>query len=128
MLITILGTVVDVSLWINVECNVGIVCACLPVMRPVLQLIRSWFSSAPILSSGHIALEDLPAEENSRVMSLRGMLARERRSDLIEEVGASSASQRAEDGLARPNSVLKYGLDRGGAEYTCRCYSTMPPA
>lgn len=126
-----LGTVVDVSLWINVECNLGIVCACLPIMRPVLQSVRSWFSSVytgTTLSSSHIALGDLPAEENSRVMSLRGMLARERRSGLTEEARVSPASQRAEDGLARPDFVFGYGVDRGGVEYTCRCYSTTPPA
>lgn len=41
-------TVVTAGIWINVECNIGIVSACLPVMRPLLntaipKLIRSRF-------------------------------------------------------------------------------------
>ena len=33
----IIGTIVDAGIWINVECNIGIVSACLPVMRPLLK-------------------------------------------------------------------------------------------
>ena len=41
-------TIVTAGIWINVECNIGIVSACLPVMRPLLntaipKLIRSRF-------------------------------------------------------------------------------------
>ena len=34
-----LGTVVEAGLWINIECNLGIVCACLPIMRPLFRAI-----------------------------------------------------------------------------------------
>ncbi|MCJ1246920.1 hypothetical protein MMC30_004131 [Trapelia coarctata] len=30
-------TIVDPAIWLLVECNIGIVCACLPIMRPLLQ-------------------------------------------------------------------------------------------
>ena len=33
------GTIVDAGIWINVECNIGIVSACLPVLRPLLKYI-----------------------------------------------------------------------------------------
>jgi len=32
-------TAVEAGLWINVECNLGIVCACLPVMKPLFRAI-----------------------------------------------------------------------------------------
>lgn len=40
-----IGTIVDAGIWLNVECNLGIVCACLPIMRPFFRLAGSSFSS-----------------------------------------------------------------------------------
>ena len=31
------GTIAHLAIWINVECCIGIVCACLPIMRPLLR-------------------------------------------------------------------------------------------
>ena len=39
------GTIVDAGIWLNVECSLGIVCACLPIMRPFFRLAGSSFSS-----------------------------------------------------------------------------------
>ena len=33
------GTIVKAAIWINVECNIGIVCGCLPLLRPVMIAI-----------------------------------------------------------------------------------------
>lgn len=33
------GTVIDSGIWLLVECNIGIVCACLPIMRPIFQAV-----------------------------------------------------------------------------------------
>lgn len=35
------GTIVNAGIWINVECNIGIVSACLPIMGPLLKHIPS---------------------------------------------------------------------------------------
>ena len=39
-----LGTSVDAGVWINVECNIGIVSACLPLLRP---LFNQQYPSSP---------------------------------------------------------------------------------
>ena len=31
-----------IGLWVNVECNVGIMCACLPLLRPVFAAVIPW--------------------------------------------------------------------------------------
>ena len=33
----LVGTIVNAGIWINVECNIGIVSACLPIMRPIFS-------------------------------------------------------------------------------------------
>ena len=38
-------TIVDAGIWINVECNIGIVSACLPIMRPLLNRVPKSFTS-----------------------------------------------------------------------------------
>ena len=38
------GTSIDVGVWINIECNIGIVSACLPLLRP---LFNSDYSKSP---------------------------------------------------------------------------------
>ena len=35
------GTIVDAGIWLNVECNIGIVCACLPGMRGLFKSASS---------------------------------------------------------------------------------------
>ena len=35
------GTITNAGIWINVECNIGIVSACLPVMWPLLKRLPS---------------------------------------------------------------------------------------
>ncbi|MCJ1294429.1 hypothetical protein MMC34_005987 [Xylographa carneopallida] len=37
-------TAVEAGLWINTECNLGIVCACLPIMRPLFRAVSPMVS------------------------------------------------------------------------------------
>lgn len=39
-----IGTIIDAGLWINIECNIGIVCACLPIMRPLFRAVSPFAS------------------------------------------------------------------------------------
>ncbi|KAI4160884.1 MAG: hypothetical protein LQ342_005310 [Letrouitia transgressa] len=40
-------TIVNAGIWINVECNLGVVSACLPVMRPLVKVFPALFRFRP---------------------------------------------------------------------------------
>lgn len=69
----IIGSVIHLAIWINVECNIGIVCTCLPVMRTLLQrldpvIFHSRVSRSRGGSTGQKGSQRLTDdEENSRI-------------------------------------------------------------
>lgn len=68
----IIGTVVHLAIWINVECNIGIVCTCLPVMRTLVQklqplFLRSHFSRSRSGYGSQKGSTRLTDSENSRI-------------------------------------------------------------
>lgn len=70
-------TLVNLGIWINVECCIGIVCACIPTLRPLVRArfpdaFRSRFTRSrgsggrSGMNKGSLRLTD---EENSRISS-----------------------------------------------------------
>ena len=54
---------VDTLMWTGVEVNVGIMCACLPLLRPVLNHLFPWFARRT--SAGTPATEPYYADDGS---------------------------------------------------------------
>lgn len=66
------GSVYHLAIWINVECNIGIVCTCLPVMRTLMQRIYpisflSRFSRSRSGYNSQKGSQRLSDEENSGI-------------------------------------------------------------
>ena len=53
-------------MWVNIECSIGIVCTCLPVMRPLIRVILPASSRPPLSRSSdnvhksYLTLTDQP--------------------------------------------------------------------
>ena len=59
------GTLVNLGIWVDVESNIGIVCACLPTLRPLLHRALNILSdiSGSGSSSGKRRVERSPSRE-----------------------------------------------------------------
>lgn len=95
------GSVYHLAIWINVECNIGVVCTCLPVMRTLVQKIYpvaflSRFSRSRGGYSSQKGSQRLTDEENSRISQKKTVTS------TVEGVGLSRTS------IDRGGSKSKY--------------------
>ena len=68
----LLGTIVNAGIWINIETNLGIVCACLPTLRPLLLHVSPFFSNlSGSYSSSNKSLQP-PKSDSSELKAGRG--------------------------------------------------------
>ncbi|MCJ1359517.1 MAG: hypothetical protein MMC33_009519 [Icmadophila ericetorum] len=58
-------TIVDAGIWLNVEGSLGIVCACLPTMRPVFRLAGSSIRSRVVKYSGGTRISSREADQRA---------------------------------------------------------------
>lgn len=100
-------TFVNLGVWLNVECNVGIVSACLPIFPPLVtsaKKLRSHFSSLGSSSSHSTMVSTGSRPANDWVERGRPLVRRE------ERIGsAQKGSERSSFALHTPNSVSSTG-------------------
>lgn len=100
-------TFVNLGVWLNVECNVGIVSACLPIFPPLLtsaKKLRSRFSSLSSSSSHDRIVSTGSGSAHNGVERGRPLQRRD------ERIGsAQKGSERSSAVLHTPNSVSSTG-------------------
>lgn len=98
---------VNLGIWLNVECNVGIVSACVPIFPPLItgaKKLRSRFSSLGSSSSQERMVSTGNRPISDGVERGRALVRRD------ERVGsAQKGSERSSFALHTPNSVSSTG-------------------